>query len=170
MRAIRTRPSWSQDGQWIYYSWAKGAATARRDIWRIHLADGRKEQVTFEGRVLAAREAADGKSLLYSSLGGVSAVPLSGGSPHQIVPCAAAFATASPGLYYVACGAGTEWNASNPALHLVEASGQDRVLGTLDRFWGPDSSSLAVSPDGKVIVYNRLLREGDDLMLIENFH
>jgi eukaryotic-like serine/threonine-protein kinase len=164
-------PSWSQDGQWIYYSWAKGAAaTARRDIWRIHLADGRKEQVTFEGRVLAAREAADGKSLLYSSLGGVSAVPLTGGSPHQIVPCAAAFATASPGLYYVACGAGTVWNASNPALHLVEASGQDRVLGTLDRFWAPDSFSLAVSPDGKVIVYNRLLREGDDLMLIENFH
>jgi hypothetical protein len=28
---------------------------------------------------------------------------------------------------------------------------------------------LAVSSDGKVIVYNRLLREGHDLMLIENF-
>lgn len=54
-------------------------------------------------------------------------------------------------------------------LALVEASGQDRVLGTLDRFWAPGASPLALSRDGKVIVYNRLLREGTDLMLIENF-
>jgi WD40 repeat protein len=163
-------PSWSKDGQWIYYSWAKGNSDALRNIWRIHLADGRKEQLTFEGRVWAAHEAADGKSLIYSSNEGVRAVPLTGGSPHQIVPCAAAWATASPGLYYVACGAGTVWNASNPALHLVETSGQDRVLGTLDRFWAASNFSLAVSPDGKAIAYNRLLREGNDLMLIENFH
>jgi hypothetical protein len=42
------------------------------------------------------------------------------------------------------------------------------VLGTLERYWS-GVWGLAVSPDGKVVVYDRLQREGHDLMLIENF-
>ena len=160
-------PSWSRDGRWIYYSWEQGFQS--RDIWRIHLADGRKERLTSEGGVLAAHETADGRSVIYtSSLGALRAVPLAGGAPHQVVPCAAAWATASTGLYYVACVAGGG-GASNPPLHLVDASGQDRVLGTLERFYTAGLWAMAVSPDGKVIVYDRLIREGHDLMLIDNF-
>jgi serine/threonine protein kinase len=72
------------------------------------------------------------------------------------------------GIYYVACtrvGVG-----SNADLHLINAAtGQDRVLGTLEKFGTTGTFGLAVSPDGNVIVYERVLREGHDLMLIENF-
>ena len=79
-------PSWSRDGQWIYYSWGKRKS---RNIWRIHLADGRKQQLTSEGGVLEARESADGKSLIYRADRSLREVGLSGGPPHQIVACAA---------------------------------------------------------------------------------
>ena len=69
----------------------------------------------------------------------------------------------------MACAPGSGWGGFNSALHLVGASGKDRVLGTLERFWNPSPFGLAVSPDGKVIVYNHLLREGHDLVMIENF-
>jgi hypothetical protein len=83
---------------------------------------------------------------------------------------AAGWTTASSGLYYAACGAESEWGGSNPALHLVNLmTGEDRVLGALERFSSASIFGLAVSPNGKVIVYDRLLREGHDLMLIENF-
>ncbi len=59
---------------------------------------------------------------------------------------------------------------STPDLHLVNAAtGEDRVVGTLEKFGTTGTFGLAVSPDGNVIVYERVLREGHDLMLIENF-
>ena len=81
-----------------------------------------------------------------------------------------AASTAPPAIYYVACSSRSGWGSSDPALHVLNPStGDDRVLGTLERYASGGFSGLAVSPDGKVIIYNRFLREGHDLMLIENF-
>jgi hypothetical protein len=44
-------------------------------------------------------------------------------------------------------------------------TGRDRLLGTLDRP-GP---GLTVSADGKTILYSKMIGEGSDLILIENF-
>ena len=60
----------------------------------------------------------------------------------------------------------------NPSLHTIDTiTGQDRILGRLDHF-PPDSwhVSLAVSPDGRTVLYRGLVRKGGDLMMIENFH
>jgi hypothetical protein len=46
------------------------------------------------------------------------------------------------------------------------ATGHGGLVGTLER--GGVSWGLAVSPDGKFL-YQRTVREGSDLMLIENF-
>ncbi len=43
------------------------------------------------------------------------------------------------------------------------------LLGTLDKFLARGLSDLAVSSDGKLVAYNHMLREGHDLMMIENF-
>jgi hypothetical protein len=60
-------------------------------------------------------------------------------------------------------------SSSDPALHVLDpTTGDDRVLA-LERYSAISFSGLAVSPDGKVIAYDRMLREGHDLMLIENF-
>lgn len=45
------------------------------------------------------------------------------------------------------------------------ATGRDRLLGTLENW----RSGFTVSPDGKTILYTKVVGEGSDLMLIENF-
>lgn len=160
-------PSWSRDGQWIYYS-------SSGNIWRIHVADGQRQRLTSEGGVLLGLESGDGKNLLYQRDrdGALLMVPLAGGGARQIAPCVSGWAVAatSAGIYYASCSANSYWGGTNPLLHLVNpATDQDRVLGTLEKFSLADTFGLAVSADGKVIVYNRVLREGHDLMLIENF-
>jgi hypothetical protein len=62
------------------------------------------------------------------------------------------------------------WGTSNLPLHLLNpSSGEDRILGTLEGFSSISLSGLAVSPDWKLILYDRMVKEGHDLMLIENF-
>jgi Tol biopolymer transport system component len=161
-------PSWSRDGQWVYYSGDEGSG---KSLWRMKVADGRKQRLTHESVSLGARESADGKSVIYRAAdGGLRAVALAGGVSRQILPCVAGWATSSSGLYYAACAAGNQQGGSNPALHVVDqATGNDRVMGVLEKYESGWVFGLAVSPDGKVIVYDRALREGHDLMLIENF-
>jgi hypothetical protein len=48
---------------------------------------------------------------------------------------------------------------------LDPATGRDRLLGSLD--W--PGMGLTVSPDGKTILYTKVVGEGSDLVLIENF-
>jgi hypothetical protein len=45
-------------------------------------------------------------------------------------------------------------------------SGRGRLLGKLE---DAEPYGLTVSPDGKTIFYTRVVNEGSDLMLIENF-
>lgn len=52
-----------------------------------------------------------------------------------------------------------------PLLLLDAATGRDRLLGRVE---SPDEG-LTVSPDGKTILYTRRVREGSDLMMIEDF-
>ena len=46
-------------------------------------------------------------------------------------------------------------------------TGTDLRLGTLEGLYPP--TGLAVSPDGKTILYSRITNQNTDLMLIENF-
>jgi dipeptidyl aminopeptidase/acylaminoacyl peptidase len=160
-------PSWSRDGHWIYYSWAQGAV---RDIWRIPAAGGTRQRITSDGGGLVGQESPDGKSLLYMSVpkyrSPLLAVPLTGGPPHQVLACVdgTAFAVAAEKVYYVACGSG------DAAVHVLNwATGDDRLLGTLEQYnlWIP--ASFSVSPDGTAVLYQRTVKLDMDLMLIENF-
>jgi len=98
--------------------------------------------------------------------------PAAGGTPIELVACVhpRGFAAGPSGVFYVACNSEGE-----PSLHVIDPSTRhDRVLGTLHDFY----VDLAVSPDEKTIVYDRMtspsIRHGQlgwsaDLMLIENF-
>jgi hypothetical protein len=68
-------------------------------------------------------------------------------------------------------GSGTR-RQRRPAVHFVDPStGRDRVIGNLERYAPAyDPMGLAVSPDGTSILYNKVVSEGADLMLIENFN
>ena len=165
----QTAPTWSHDGRWIYFSDHRESG---REIWRIPASGGAPEQVTRTGSGFLAYESADGASLLYQPRNGDSALLIApitgGGAPRQLVDCVrtAAFALAGPVVFYAACERGM-----NPSLHALDmVSGTDRLLGTLEHF-PPDTShvNFAVSPDGKDVLFLGLVRQGGDLMLIENF-
>jgi Tol biopolymer transport system component len=161
-------PTWSHDGKWIYYS-ADGASG--RDLWRVPIAGGAPEQLTRTGSGFVGIESADGKSLVYQPKNADSPLlrlPLTGGPPKQLVQCvrSSAFAMAVRAMVYVACDPGP-----NPVLHLLDTvSGQDRILGTLQNFLpGATHVNLAVSPDGKTILFRGTTRKEADLLMIENF-
>jgi dipeptidyl aminopeptidase/acylaminoacyl peptidase len=164
-------PTWSRDGVWLYYSWSQ---PNERNIWRVQVSNGSKERVTRGGGFIAS-ESADGEALLYISKAYNSplmAQPLDGGSPRTIIPCVAgtAFSVNQTGVYYLPC-AKSETPDPNPLVRVIDpATGKVQDIGRLEGFhYDALPSSFAVSPDGRTILYGRLVRDEADLMLIENF-
>jgi eukaryotic-like serine/threonine-protein kinase len=166
----QTVPTWSRDGRWVYFSETREGGG--RDIWRVPAAGGRAEQLTRTGTGYLAIETADGAGLLYQPKYGDSpllVMPLKGaGPPRRLIECVrhASFIPVGTTIVYAGCEPGT-----SPSLHSIDLlSGRDRLLGTLEH--SPPNqlgTHLAVSPDGKTILFSGLMRHGADLMLIENF-
>jgi dipeptidyl aminopeptidase/acylaminoacyl peptidase len=161
-------PTWSGDGTWIYFSWKQENL---RDIWRIDRRTGTKQRVTHGGSGLAGRESADGKSVLYQPGlrdAPLLAQPLAGGEARPIVTCVTgtAVAVTHVGVYYIPCS-----SDPNPVVRLRNPdTGADREVGTLEKYqYDNVPSGFAVSHDGRIIVYARLVHSGADLAMIENF-
>ena len=77
-----------------------------------------------------------------------------------LVECAPGFAVAGGG-YYAGCA-----DVLDAPLHRLDpASGRDELLGRLEGY----ARYVAASPDGRTLLYLRVVDEGSDLMLIENF-
>jgi hypothetical protein len=114
-------------------------------------------------------ESADGQSLFFQPKDDdlpLMALSLTGGQTRQLVACVkgTAFAAGPQGVYYVPCSP----SADSP-LHLMDpATDADRLLGTLEGLsWRP--LGLAVTPDGRSILYPRHMGGDANLTLIENF-
>jgi Tol biopolymer transport system component/predicted Ser/Thr protein kinase len=159
-------PNWSRDGRFIYFSAIpQDAASAAFDIWRVPAAGGAEQRITESGG-FDARESIDGQTLFFlrrwNDPSPLLAQPVAGGPEREVAKCAFAFAVGPAGLYSMEC-------SDTPQVPLFlrdPATGRGRLLGKLDRVAFGD---LAVSPDGRKILYTRAVGEGTDLMLIENF-
>jgi dipeptidyl aminopeptidase/acylaminoacyl peptidase len=156
-------PSWSRDGRWIYFDSDRASA---QDIWRIAATGGSEERVTHSGGS-SALESADGTILFFQrNRREVFALPLTGGPDRKLLECVPSkgFAVGAGGVYHIGCDEGP----AGSSLYLLDpATGQDRLLGKLEKcdpFLG-----LAVSPDEKTILYERVVNEGSNLMMIEPF-
>jgi Tol biopolymer transport system component len=156
-------PSWSHDGRWVYFV---SDRTGAHDIWRIPATGGSEEQVTHDGAAYA-RESIDGKTLFFQrDDGSLLALPLSGGPIRKLLDHVPqkGFAVGPGGLYHIRLGPDP---AGSPLYVLDIVSGRDRLVGMLEKC--QPFTGLAVSPDGKTILYVRVVSEGSDLMMIENF-
>jgi Tol biopolymer transport system component/DNA-binding winged helix-turn-helix (wHTH) protein len=157
--AIKT---WSPDGRWLYYRQDRADG---RDIMRITASGGVPERITHHGALYPVMSP-DGTTLFYSKTERSSplfALTL-GGAERQLVDCVAsrALATAAGALYYFGCGVDRM-----PLRRRDLATGRTETLGSVKA--AGCCFGLAVSPDGRTVLFARTVTTGADLMLIEDF-
>jgi Tol biopolymer transport system component len=124
-------------------------------------------QVTRSGGQTAF-ESADGKWLYYVKADLSSSLwrmPVAGGMETQVVPAVywRSFALSERGIYFIPP---PKPDGRSSIEFLGFTSGARKTVVPLTR---PTSLGLAVSPDGRSLLYTQYDQEGSDLLLIENF-
>jgi eukaryotic-like serine/threonine-protein kinase len=174
-------PSWSRDGEWVYFSRRDSRG---RNIWRAHVPTGRMTQLTEHGSGYFAHESSDGSGIVYPAHGTDDA-PLmfrlfAGGNPQVLIPCVAGGSTVSvrpQGIYFLPCQQ-DPWSGGDQPIHVFDpVTGEHRRHAVLTAYnsLGRDAygvnwfRKVAVSPDGERVAYAREVLERADLMLVENF-
>ncbi len=136
-------------------------------------AGGQAVQITKRGG-FAAFESQDGKSLYYAKgmrIDGLWRVAVNGGEEAPVLDFPKAsfwgyWALVETGIYFVNTEARPQ-----PALQFLSFAERRVVhVATLDRKPVPFVSGIAVSPDGKRILYTQEDHRSSDIMLVENFH
>ena len=143
-------PSWSKDGLWIYF------ASHRTGSWQVFRAPaegGEAGQITREGGY-AAFEVPRTDEIVYTKFAasGLFRVARDGGPERQILDrprCWGHFAVAQGGVYFLDSNPGQE-----PRVEFLDfTGGTPRRVASLGHNSPCVESSLAVSPDGRWLIY-----------------
>jgi serine/threonine protein kinase/Tol biopolymer transport system component len=162
-------PSWSGDGRWIYFD---SSRSGNQQVWKIPASGGPAIQITSESAWVPI-ESPDRKYLYYFNGAGSTSslwkMPLSGGQATKVLDNVSNWniAFAENGIYFA------RYHSSQGASihYLGFSANQVRSIATLDKSVGlGGANGLAVSPDGRWLLYTLLDQAGSELMLVENFH
>jgi len=168
-------PSWSHDGRWIYFD---SARVGDQQVFKIPASGGDAVQVTRDGG-FAPRESPDGKFLYYTKAltrTSLWKVPTEGGQTTKVLDDLSAYinlAIVAGGVYFVPVrdAIGT-LDTGSSILFLDFGTGQIRLVADVEKpvNLGAGPGGLAVSPDGRWILFTHFDQAGSELMLVENFH
>jgi Tol biopolymer transport system component len=169
--------SWSNDGKTIYYQ-------SRGQIWKAAAGGADPRQLTTQGGGQPT-ESPDGKFVYYGTRREIWRVPSDGGTEEEAIQSDHGFIMGgakitAKGAYYV------EWNQGRDMRMRRERGGVMRSLNSAPvtvSFYDfathknspvfetevMDFSGVAISPDGKYIVYPRIDQTETNLMLVEGF-
>jgi serine/threonine protein kinase len=159
-------PSWSRDGQSLYFASASYPAS----IWKIPSGGGRPVQLTQGPGDDMPQSSPDGK-FLYFNKGwpgplSIWRIPVDGGEETKVVEGVSTggqWTIGPDGVYFFT----TPDAEGRSEMRVYEfASGRIRSILTTHR---PDFR-VAVSPDGRTILFAQIDELGSDLMLVEDFH
>lgn len=168
--SISIRPSWSQDGDWIYFFSGRSGKPA---LWKTPAGGGEAVQVTQDGGD-QSYETPDRSRYFYKGSG-------DGTSPGEIWKLQAG----ATGPERVLTGIAKEWTVFEAGICFVSdweqtpqsLSFYDFGTREVTRFAQlPDdtrvtgSPGLSVSPDGLQLVVGLDEDHGGDIMLVEDFH
>jgi Tol biopolymer transport system component len=160
-------PDWSRDGQWIYFYSAHESGPLQ--LWKVPFKGGPPLQVTRNGGVYAI-ESDDGRFLYFTKNGqaGIWKIPLEGGEETRILDQPGAWfdwALARTGIYFL--------NRSirpNGRIEFFDfATRETYPILTLEKP-APDFGGLAISPDGRSLLFGQTELDDSDIMLVKNFH
>jgi Tol biopolymer transport system component/predicted Ser/Thr protein kinase len=156
------RPSWSHDGNWIYFGSNRSGGTQPWQVWKIPVGGGEAVQVTRHGGYNAF-ESKDGKMIYYtksqSNLSPLWKVPAEGGEENPVIDSVTlhAFTVTRGGIYFIA----------QPRLQYFNLStGISKTILTIAK---PITEGLTVSPDEQWLLYAQIDQTGSDLMRVEKF-
>ncbi len=158
-------PSWSHDGNWIYFA---SPRSGDFQVWKVSAHGGEAIQVTHQGGH-AALESPDGKYLYYAKNQNAEPeiwrVPVDGGEevPMPLVRPGtwASFQVVRNGILFVGPSLGHQGVLS----FYDFATSRTTILKVLERtpFW------LGATPDGKTVAFDQPGQEQSQAMLVDNF-
>ncbi|HWR53809.1 MAG TPA: protein kinase [Bryobacteraceae bacterium] len=160
--------SWSRDGNWLYF------ASHRTGAWqsfRISPEGGAAEQVTKLGG-FAGFESPDGKHLYYAkgrSVPGLWRIDLATRREEPVLEQLKAgfwgyWAIADKGIYFV----DQQPEGTGRGIYFFDlATRAVRKVIDLDKKPIIGDSALALSPDGRTLLYSQIDQSGSDIMLAE---
>jgi Tol biopolymer transport system component/DNA-binding winged helix-turn-helix (wHTH) protein len=165
-------PNWSRDGQWIYfYSDHEGRPF---QLWKVPFKGGPPVRVTKNGGIYAI-ESDDGRFLYYSkaqSTGftepGIWKMPVAGGDEVRVVEQPSGgvwsgWALAPDGIYFL------NGNPPDGKINFFDfATGKTICIFTVEKPV-PYFGGLALSPDGRSLLYSKRESWNSDIMLLKNF-
>jgi Tol biopolymer transport system component len=165
--------SYSRDGRWVYFV---SDRSGKYEVWKVPSNGGQPVQVTLHGG-WQPMESMDGKLLYYvktnlqtdpsNAPATLWAKPVAGGEEYLVTSQLIRnhWTVAQNGIYF------TDPDSKPRAtLKFLDArTGQIRTIATLEGELSSGGQSLAVSPDGRSILYSRQDSYTTDLMLVENF-
>lgn len=161
-----TTPSWSWDGNWIYFS---SDRTGMPQIYKLPTAGGDPIQVTKQGGI-DPQESLDGKFLVYvknRQTPGIWRIDLTTGAETLLTDAHKAgywrmWDVTKTGVFF-----GTKESPTRAQIEFYEfATGKISLVTKLDAAFSPGSRGLSVSPDGRWLTYLKS-QEKSDLMLTE---
>jgi Tol biopolymer transport system component/DNA-binding winged helix-turn-helix (wHTH) protein len=173
-RANDGNPSWSHDGRWIYFD---SNRTGEQQAWKMPADGGDAIQLTRDG-AWAPLESPDGKFIYYTKNlgssrepGGTSVwkVPLGGGQAAKVLEGLSTYinlAILDKGIYFVPVPDA----ASVTSIQFLDLrTNQIRRIASIERPVGGDFAGLAISPDGRWILYVQADQGWAELRIVENF-
>jgi eukaryotic-like serine/threonine-protein kinase len=173
-------PVWAPDGHWIYFT---SQRTGRPEVWRVAVADGREEAVTTDGG-FAAQVSSDGRFLVYTKARVASSLwrrPIDGGPEEPVLidhdgtaRLVAQFACWRPtpgGFIYVEATDGGS-PAQRTVFRLQAYDEATRRITTLHELSAPATMAaggVAVSPDGRRVLFTQTDQDRSDIHLLQPY-
>lgn len=162
-------PSWSHDGRWVYFGSMRSGAI---QVWKVPAEGGAAIQVTRRGG-FEAFERSDGKYLYYlkgRGIPGIWRVLTAGGEEVLVTDRNQAglwryWCVTDRGIFYATATA-----PAGPRIEFFDlATGQVREITPVSKEPDINVPGLAISPDGRYLLYVQKDQSGSDIMMIEDF-
>jgi Tol biopolymer transport system component/DNA-binding winged helix-turn-helix (wHTH) protein len=163
-------PNWSRDGKWIYFYSDRGGEPFQ--LWKTLFSGGTPVRITKNGGVFGA-ESADGRSLYYAKFQaeGIYKMPLQGGEEERVLnrgggPVWFNWALARNGIYFRDVKHSRDHDPTGVLNFFDFATRKTIMVSTLDQTGG---IGLAVSADGRSILYDGKGEAESSIMLVKNY-